>query len=823
VLAACAATIRTHTQQNPDLSQDTAYPADGKQPGSATFTWACDASLAIIANQNTGTATSINVDSCASGTGVATAVFSFVQTDGSTPCSAAWSITGTNPNRLLVNAGGTAGSGNCRLRAAVVGVSAPAFSAVYPWSYTTVSSDTTAPNPVTGNVCLPASASTITCTFDSTVDPADAVQSTGVKTYHFYRNGSLLTGQDLTAVSSGMQNDFTPTAIGTASATAVQTGASWALSGNGGLGTEGAADGINSIAIALNGATFDITARVSAIQAAATDNKAVLEFRGSTSSDAIADNCTLDLSGGVLYSGSRNRKTTGGSRGSDGQAATQIFASMPPVVYLHAHYDSSGLDCDYSLDGGAWVSMVANYSLAPLLTAKTAIAGATATSNGTSINVTFDWVSVNNVGRLSKTLTVPTGSATYTVKAEDNAGNLSTALTGSTTAPAATGSPIKFQPGWYGLYNTTCARGVAACTSSALVSTVQTEICANSDLVGMELVGSPGFLIPDTANVGNYTGDSSQGFTVIDAVVNALNSCNKFLILQAQYGWFGNFGAVSSYMPSFTYPASGCSLYNCTGGTGTSTDYGVVNNNQPSQTGFMAKIWQSDWRALAVAAVTAYCNRYDSSAAFYALGVLYDNTSLPLVSPFPTGYTEAGFNTQYDAYLDGARSACASTNIQARLDYADPNPAQTSTHLAKLLSMHGVVANNDLWISYAGGATNGQKVYTGAAGSPSVIDYRGVVRYFEQVESPDMCGARQQATPAQIFDVMQNGNANNRARWPSHIVISMATECDPTYGWVAWKAFIASKIGQVMNGRDSTLRTPAIVKASYCESSMTCP
>ncbi len=78
----------------------------------------------------------------------------------------------------------------------------------------------------------------------------------------------------------------------------------------------------------------------------------------------------------------------------------------------------------------------------------------------------------------------------------------------------------------------------------------------------------------------------------------------------------------------------------------------------------------------------------------------------------------------------------------------------------------------------------GQSVYTGATGSPSAIDYRGVVRYMEEVESPDMCGTLGSHSPAALFDVMQNGNSNNRARWPSTIVISMAAECDASgNGW----------------------------------------
>ena len=124
--------------------------------------------------------------------------------------------------------------------------------------------------------------------------------------------------------------------------------------------------------------------------------------------------------------------------------------------------------------------------------------------------------------------------------------------------------------------------------------------------------------------------------------------------------------------------------------------------------------------------------------------MLYWNTSLPISPDTVAGYDEATFNNQYRTYLDAARAACPTTNILATLDYANPNPAQMSNHLAKLKSMRGMMANNDVWITR--GASWGQQVYTGETGSPA-LDYRGVVRYMEEIETPDMCGSRQTATP----------------------------------------------------------------------------
>ncbi len=276
-------------------------------------------------------------------------------------------------------------------------------------------------------------------------------------------------------------------------------------------------------------------------------------------------------------------------------------------------------------------------------------------------------------------------------------------------------------------------------------------------------------------------------------------------------------------MPAFTYPSSGCGLYTCANGTATGSDYGITANTQSSQQGFLANTWKDDWRDLAIAATTAYCTRYEpggahASSAFYTLSILYYNTSLALAPPYPAGFDYDTFLTKTRDYLTAARAACPTTNIGSIVDFVNSHPTQTITMLNHLRTMHGTLAQNDVIVAYM---SNGQSVHSGEGGT----DYRGVTRYIEEVESPDMCGYYWgNHGPAELFGIMQNGNAGNRPRWPTHIAVWMASECDSAgTGWAAWKAFIASINGYVMNGRNSTLRSPGEVKQSYCETSMTCP
>lgn len=386
---------------------------------------------------------------------------------------------------------------------------------------------------------------------------------------------------------------------------------------------------------------------------------------------------------------------------------------------------------------------------------------------------------------------------------------------------------MRTQPGVYAAYNKTCIPydGVRyGCTKAELLSAVATEVCPHSYIQGMKVIGLPSFFIANTAGVYTATGPD-RGFAIFDPVLDALAACGKYLIMQSLGTVQVNLPSQQAqYFPKFTYD----SAFN-SDGTAAAGTYGFFPANQASQpSGWVAKQTRDDWRDLAIATTAAYCNRYQpggahASSAFYAIGMIYWNTSLPINAPLPAGYDEATFNNQYRAYLAGAHAACPTINVLATLDYANPNPAQMSTHLADMRdNTHASMANTDVIIN-RGGATWGQQVYAGEAGSPSVIDFRGVVRNMEEVESPEMCGGYGPFTPAQFYNIWRNGDSQQRARFPTHIVVFMAAECDPTYGWAAWKAYLATLSGAtVMDGHSSTLRTPAYVKANACESSMTC-
>ena len=152
----------------------------------------------------------------------------------------------------------------------------------------------------------------------------------------------------------------------------------------------------------------------------------------------------------------------------------------------------------------------------------------------------------------------------------------------STIKPPAGSGAIKFQPGWYALFNKMCipVHGNYGCSAAELVSTINSEICPNANLVGMKMTVAPSFVLGNKP--GSYTASNpDMGFAVIDRVLAALNTCGKYLILQAEYGPFS--GADRTWYPLF-YPAFVYAASQGDGGTASGGAYGVtVTRRQASR------------------------------------------------------------------------------------------------------------------------------------------------------------------------------------------------------------------------------------------------
>jgi hypothetical protein len=808
----------------PNGTVNTAHLDGGCDPIPATLAWddaGLAAALAAIALQSTGTATNLSLDAYITGTTASSATCALRTAVGH------WSVTTSAGHCSLVNAGSNVESvaAILDLTASALTDSAGPFTLVY---QSPPGADTLAP-PIPTDIQIVTESSDLILSGDVPWDACGNAVCKGTKDVQLQKDGS---GTLVTITTNpGFSCNPTLTNIGamTTIPTATQTGNDWAMSSAGTL--DGTADAAGFVNCSFSGVGFTAMLVNSIGGTPTTYRKDVVARR-----ESQTDPASREIYAGFVIADTGDTYFFVDARLVTGQGRQHIVGpiagTLPACVKLTWDASNSHKVQTSTVTGGKcnqdWVTQLANYTLAfPTTTYAGQMVTSTTGFSGTAVTVANQQFDMNNQARWTYTDTT-SGTHTYAARSQD----LQATPNSSAYSPTKSGTPtgggssaIKFQPGWYGMYNITCAPLKAGCDSASIVANINAEICPNANLVGMKLSSTPAFLIPDTP--GNYTGNSSQGFTVIDAVLAALQNCAahggsgpKYLILLAQDGTTGGYGAPNQIAPAFTYPASGCGLYTCVNGTATGSNYGVVPASQPSQPGMVVKLWKDDWRDLAIAAITAYCARYDSNPSFYTADIVYYNTSLPFQAPLPSGYDEATFNAQFRAYLTAARAACPTTNVSMTLDFASPHPAMSNTNLNHLLSIHGTMANTDTVPNTQN--SWGQQVFSGQVGG---TDYRGVARFFAEVESPDMCGYWWgNETPAAIFDMLQNGTANSRATWPNTIVVSMATECDSAgVGWTAWKTFINSVAGKVMNGRQGSLLSVAQIKATWCESSMTCP
>ena len=331
----------------------------------------------------------------------------------------------------------------------------------------------------------------------------------------------------------------------------------------------------------------------------------------------------------------------------------------------------------------------------------------------------------------------------------------------------------------------------------------------------------PAYLIPDTANVGNYTGNSGQGFTAIDAILGALHACGKVPDSRGRLRPLRKLrgsqrdGAELHVSRQRLWSLHVCERY---------------RHGQ--------RLWRHDEHARLAARLygehlAGRLERFgdcgDARRTALATTPTRRSTRLacstttpryPSLRPTRRAMTRRRFNNQYRTYLDRCSNGLPDDERHGDARLCGLIPAQDQ-HGPRSACGRCMARWRTTIRCSLNAMSRARRLYTGAAGRGT--DYRGVVRYFEAVETPDMCGdALGNNTPASIFDLCKTatrtsdraGRAISWSRWRRSVI--------RLTGWAAWKTFIASKSGKVMNGRDSTLRTPAEVKTSWCESGMTC-
>lgn len=496
---------------NGDGTIDGAYPNGDKNPTQPIL--ACNFSgFPTLTGLITGNAFSQNVRSKFSGSSAATATLSVIATGTN---AGSWGITGDN----LTHNGVLAGSGSLTVRGTAGGNSTDCTTVS--WSYVAPpSTDTTPPTYVTGLRQSGAASGTVTLEWDAASDPCNGVACTGVASYDIKKNGSTV---DTQVGVLGLQSSLTTTNVGagTGTNTCTPSGTNWTIVGAG-TGLDGTADGNVFCNTPAAGAYTSVSACVTSVSIPGPYNKAGVGIHASSAVDSAAiDAVVLGTNpGGVYYLQVSKRDGSGLSR-SNIYSAQITLPICPQIVRT-----TSGFTVNTSPDGATWTPVVTNYAISMPASALHGLV-ATATQAGTSTTGLLNNVNVNNVGKVSKTVTTATAGS-FSVASKDVTGNTAATPLSVTATPGAApgGAAIRMRAGAYAAIDNQKRIDLVANYQPAL--DFMTATCANTNIVGYQVVSQwKGY-------EGDVKGDFTAGDAALTLLLNKAASCHKTVMVSVQ-------------------------------------------------------------------------------------------------------------------------------------------------------------------------------------------------------------------------------------------------------------------------------------------------
>jgi len=332
-----------------------------------------------------------------------------------------WGLQGTNNCDLHYNGTGT-GSAVIRIRASRSGVNSDS-NAFTVESVASASSDTTAPTIITGVEVTMNGSDQPVITFDP---PADVRVSgedvSGLDTFTVSRGVTGLTPTSYTGTEFVPQ--YTQSDIGTVAATsAVQSGADWTLQGQGGAPIDGT--NFNFLHTSVTG-DFIATIKIESVTGgSAAARGAGLQARESTATGARQVHAQLFAAS--LNSRTYTRSVTDGAVVQDGLVT---LTSLPGWLRL---VRSGNVFSTYASDDGNNFGLVLEQTLG---LSSTLLVGPTVQSDeAVTVTAEIENVTVQKLARQSFTDTGGTFEDSYTIVADDVAGNTNAASTAVVAPP----------------------------------------------------------------------------------------------------------------------------------------------------------------------------------------------------------------------------------------------------------------------------------------------------------------------------------------------------------------------------------------------------
>lgn len=348
---------------------------------------------------------------------------------------------------------------------------------------------------------------------------------------------------------------------------------------------------------------------------------------------------------------------------------------------------------------------------------------------------------------------------------------------GGTQPPAGT-QLIRSHPGVYVLLDTP----IRESNKAAAWSQHQSRMTAQANLLGSALDGwkiLPMWAALEGNGVGLANDESatdpnrfSSGIAMIQQYVNHAKSLGKRIMISFQTTWFGgvNPSDLSDHFPSYIWK-NPSGLYG-------------VRDLANGQSGKTAKIDQTATADKIIEMIQAYGAAFKNEDAVEAIQI--EETSVSNNDPT---FTQAGLVTQYTRIYAAARAAWPNTILRLCLNYCGSNDMTAGFIAGAGMDSRLAIAGPD---TYTNQSQQGHRIFCGTpiiAGHTSsttnttwqsspLVDYRGVLGSFSEIQSPEIDGIKQLETVTNLLNAMFDGYSYGspavqaRPMKPSHVIIT---------------------------------------------------
>lgn len=228
-------------------------------------------------------------------------------------------------------------------------------------------------------------------------------------------------------------------------------------------------------------------------------------------------------------------------------------------------------------------------------------------------------------------------------------------------------------------------------------------------------------------------GDYSAGFAIIDSYLQKLAATNKYLILSIQDRLFGGYdpAQLAAYFPPYVTKA-----------------YGITK----MRNGTTLRVWQQATMDRQIALAKALAARYDGNPNLEMYQVEETSISVPEGTD---GYSVAAYSEQLKRLVAASRSAWTRTVVRLPTNFLGSDSTMADL-IAYCNSQRVAVGGPDIIPNQT---IQADRIFMGSGGK----DYRGLIPWVAEVQSPSLGGHEGTFTPKALYD-------SGMMRSPSHFV-----------------------------------------------------